>query len=139
MILLVCPECKQIRRHVQTKMTIVATSWVQIIAGRNTGIEQAIATPMRRESTAPTRILPTEIFICPRCHTETAVEKWKYIVTCDQCEKKITGSIKNPNRVVNAQICRDTGSIYCNVCWVRNNTAYCGECRFRSECERYNR
>ena len=137
MILLVCPTCKHTSRNVQATMTIIATGWLQIIPGGNNGIEQAVSPPVRRESSVPPHILPTEAFICPRCGQETAVASWKYTIVCDQCENEIKAALKNPNRVVNAHICRDTRSIYCDECWKRVNRNYCGECRFHTECPWY--
>lgn len=135
MILLVCPNCERHIGSVQTQMTIVATGWIRIVSGRDSGVEQAVAPPMRRMSTAPTHIVPAETFICPRCHKEAAVEKWKYVVMCDQCEKPLAGVLDDPTELVDLSICRDVRSIYCIECWHRIGRDYCDVCRCNPECE----
>jgi len=140
MIKMVCPKCERPSGKVKTKFTIQAIGYTRIVASRERGVEQAVASPIEVvERTPRIEILPDAVLVCSRCAEETTIKLWKYLVYCDSCGELITRkSVKDPSRPVDKHICRDTMTILCDECWSHSsNREYCPSCRYRDSCLTY--
>lgn len=140
MIQFVCPDCTKHSDRVKTKLVILALGYMRVVPGREAGVERAIASPVRATSRqSKTEIEPDGGFICSNCGEETPSDDWKYVVVCDHCGKALhPRALKNPSKIVDKYICRDTMSTYCDRCWSRYHKEYCEECRFNETCSTYN-
>lgn len=140
MIQLVCPACSKYSDRVITKLVILAQGYMRVVPGRESGVERAIASPVRSNARKPKTNIETEgDFICVYCGESNSINKWKYMVICDNCGRDISSRpVGNPSKIVDDNICRDTMSLLCDDCWVKHNRDYCERCRFNETCIAYN-